>query len=207
MNTLLQKRTEILSRPSFRFFETTGSKIVAALNQAINNAYQEYYETYRLTRPLLEASNIATGFTLPAGVAWGANGKIYNVPGASLPADLGRIKKLWILNDTNVATASSSTYDDDTSEGTGIPNDTSTSLTVTSVFHEMLGAGAGTGNLLLFVGSTAAGTTPKLELTYAATWTALAADGDLIQVPDYEIVTTFDPLVNAQLRALVGYDF
>lgn len=206
MQTLLQKRTEILNRPGFRFYETSGAKIVAALNQAINNAYQEYYETYRLVRPLLEKTNIATGVSLPAGTAWGANGKIYNVPGSSLPADLGRIKKLWILNDTNVVTVSSSTYDDDSSEGSGIPDDTSTSLTTSVVFHELMGTGT-TASLLLFVGTTAAGTTPKLELTYAPTWTALSADSDIIQVPDFELIKTFDPLVNEQLRALIGFDF
>lgn len=201
--TRLEKQTEILSRPGFLKFADSAT-IQDLVQQAIAQAQQEYYESRRMTLPHY-SGEYSTGVAISGGVVWGPNGKLYEVAAGSADTgftDVARIKKLWLFN-TAAVTGSSSSADTDLVVGDGIPT-TVASFTTSAVFHEFVGDYSATRKLLLYVGATALGTTPKIGYTYARTLTPLASDSDKIDVPDSALISTFDSLVNKWLIYYIG---
>lgn len=210
MQTYLQKITQILKRPSFWLLSDIATTTLAysLIVQSIKDAEEQMYETYRLTDPHYEKDAFgADGLALPAGTQWGASGKVYKLDAGTtpaLPSDVMRAKKLWI-EDTTTHTpyGSSSTYDTDTGEGTGIPADASV-LTASNVFHEFIGDTPSTGKLKIYVGNTAAGASPKAHFTYARSKTAYVDTSNVLDVPEALLQATFDGIVNQFLQFYLG---
>lgn len=199
-------RAELLCRPKYSaLFENLISNKFGVLSlRCINMAQIKYYETKRLTSPNFEKT--AT-ITLPAGTAFSVNAKKYILNSGSTPiltADILRLKKLWVLGDSAAKTDTSSTFDTDSAEGSGIPDD-KTVIGVSDVYHEMVGEGS-TQSLEIVIGTTAAGSAPKVEFTYTPTLTLATGDSDSVKMPYNDFLGTFMPLVNGYLKQYIGFD-
>jgi hypothetical protein len=205
--TRLQVETEVLKRPTFSKFDDS-TKLKALIYQAINSTCQVMFENNRtIVQP--ERTNAPTGLVLPAGVAWGANGKLYTLDSTTSPvltADADRITKLWILGDSAAVAFSESTYDTDVLQGSGIPDDDDEALDATSVYHEVYGQDDNR-KLVIYIGNTAAGSAPDVAFNYLVDLTLPAADGDKIPFPDALWNSKFMPELNRQLKYYVGFDY
>lgn len=208
--TLLELKTEVKARPGFRLFSDStqlDDEIERAAQQALADFWESYYRTYSH----YEKVTALAGLTVPTGTAqdWGTNGKMYELTPATtgaIPTDLVEIKKLWITNESSVITYSSSSYDEGATEGDGIPDASDdTALSVSNVFHEYSGTGTGR-TLQIYIGDTAAGTTPKLHLRYGRTTTALSNDSDEVDIPPIAGARTdYLALLDSYLRKYVGF--
>ena len=207
--TILQDRTEILARPGFRFQENLiTNKIGAAILQAQVTAVRSAYQSLRLTDPHYQKSIIGTGLAIPTGIAWGANGSLYTWNSGSTPvltADIQRLKQLWFRTSSGtVVTATESTFDTDSTPGSGIPDSASPALGVSDVYHEFIGEDL-TANLIVYGGSTAAPASSLLEFTYIRTPVIPAADADLIDIPNAWQFSQWDVLRNQYLDYYIGF--
>lgn len=204
--TVAEDRARILKRPGFRFYEDLISNKFGAIHlQCVNDARRRLWVTYALGDPNYEKKIALPGLALPAGTTWGANGKLYILDSTTTPAltaDLYKLKKLWIVGDSSAITVSKSTFDSQTLEGTGIPNDT-TILGLTDVYHELIGEGA-TQQLLIFIGTTAAGSAPKVFFEYAPTLANLTDNTDELGVPGVYLHTLYDTYRDDALTEYLG---
>src|SRR5579864_1807623 len=159
-DTLADIRAEIISRPknSVLFENLISNKFGTLVTRCVNMAQIKYYETKRLNDVNYEKM---AALTLPAGVAFGANSKLYTLDSTTTPpltANLLKLKKLWITGATGLKTDTKSTFDSDTFEGSGIPDD-NTVIGASDVYHEVVGEGANM-QLQIVIGTTAQDTTP-----------------------------------------------
>lgn len=201
-------RAELITRPKFSLYEDTASnKFDDVLRVCIVNTEIKLFEKYKNKAGLYEKSNAPTGITLPAGVAYGTNSKLYKLNSGTtpvIPTDIYQIKSLSVLGDAGLRTDSSSTYDTDTVEGSGIPGD-NTVIALTDVYHELIDED-GDIELQIVIGTTAQGTTPKLMLKYIPTFVPTAADNTVVVCPRGLFNSEFMPELNAQLKKYIGND-
>lgn len=207
--TFLQLRTDIKERPGFRLIKDSAT-VLTEIDRAIKLGIQDYYESKYTTSRRYEAQTALAGLTIPTGTAvvWGSNGKLYEMTlttTGAIPDNIALIKSLWVINDTNVVTYSSSTYDGEDDEGTGIPDASDdTALSTSNVFHELVG-GDSSILLRLYVGTTAFGTTGKLHLKYIRVPSIPSVDADRLDIPDAELHRIFLPLVDSYLQQTFGF--
>lgn len=198
--TRLELQTKILKRPTFARFDDS-SKLQAQVAQAIQDGIRITYDRNRLTNPHWEKTTLFA--SLPTGAAY-STGLLYSLTQATtppLPTDVKRIKSLVVLSGT-VVTPSSSTYDSDSTEGMGIPADTTNLPTTNSVYHELVSDDAA-GSLDIFIGTTVGGT-PKVRIKYARTLTEPIADATALDVPEHLFQELYSD-VDFYLRYYVGF--
>lgn len=204
--TLTQIHTDVLLRPSFKDRDDS-TKTKAVITLCVQLALRKYWESYR-NHPLNLRTNAPSGLTLPAGTAWGANGKLYVLDSATSPVlttDLDSLLKLWIVDGSTSLTYSSSTYSDGATPGSGIPDASDETLSLTNVFHELVGQDD-SRKLVIYAGNTIAGATPKVAYNYVVDLTLPTTGTDKVQIPDEHYLSVYMPLVDEQMRYYFGTD-